>query len=105
MEESTASLRKLCQHPNRNCSRDCCQSSEPNDRGAHCDEGSESFGEFVIAGGNTAELLDTAEEALDQIAALVEMAVIEALDGVVLAGWDDRADLGAANESSSSSES
>jgi hypothetical protein len=38
-------------------------------------------------------LLDTAEEALDQVAALVEMEVMEALDGVVLAGWDDRADL------------
>jgi hypothetical protein len=46
-----------------------------------------------MAGGNTAELLDTAEEALDQVAALVEMAVMEALDGAVLAGRDGRANL------------
>jgi hypothetical protein len=31
-------------------------------------------------------LFDATKEALDQVAALVEMAIIEALDGAVLAG-------------------
>ena len=38
-------------------------------------ERQEGFGEFVVARGDASELLDAAEETLDQVAALVEMPV------------------------------
>jgi hypothetical protein len=38
-------------------------------------ERQEGLGEIVVAGGNASELLDTVEEAFDQMAALVDMSV------------------------------
>ena len=42
-------------------------------------ERQESVGKFVVACGDTSELLDTAEEALDQVAALVDVPVERSL--------------------------
>lgn len=46
--------------------------------------------EFVVARGDASELLDSAEEALDQIAALVDMPVERAGVESVRARWNDR---------------
>ena len=55
--------------------RVCSQSSQPDEGTSQMDERQEGFGEFVVARGDTSELLDAAEETLDQIAALVDMPV------------------------------
>ena len=47
------------------------------DGSGECDEGRESLGQFIVASGDTAKLLDPTEESLDEIstfvAALVEL--------------------------------
>lgn len=53
-------------------------------------ERQEGFCKFVVARGDASELLDTCEETLDQIAALVDMAVERARVESVGAWRDDR---------------
>jgi hypothetical protein len=60
--------------------RVCWQSSEPNDGIGESDECSESFSEFVVASCDTAELFDPTEEVFHQIAVLVEVFIVSALD-------------------------
>ena len=54
-------------------------------------ERQESVGKFVVACGDTSELLDTAEEALDQVAALVDVPVERSRVETVGSWRDDRA--------------
>ena len=50
------------------------------------------FAEFVVAGGDTAELLDAAEEAFFQIAAVVTMFIKSALHQTMATRRNDRVD-------------
>ena len=50
-------------------------SIEPDCSGSEVDSGEEIAGGFVVAGGDGAELFEFAEEVLDQVARLVEVAV------------------------------
>lgn len=54
------------------------------------DEGEEGRGEFIVAGGDPSELFEFVEKAFDEIAFLVEVGVVVALDDAVAFGWDDR---------------
>lgn len=53
------------------------------------DGGEEVTGGFVVASCNSSELLELCEEVLDQVAGLVEVAVMVALDHTVFPGRDD----------------
>ena len=55
--------------------------------------GKEIPGEFVVARGDGAELLELIEEALDEISFAVECEVACARSLAVGLGWDDRGDL------------
>ena len=50
------------------------------------------MGEFVVASGNAAELLDATEESLDQITILVATPIKRALNETITAWRDDRFD-------------
>jgi hypothetical protein len=50
-------------------------SIEPNRSGGEVDGGKKILGGFVVAGGNRPELLEFAEEILDQVALFVEFAI------------------------------
>ena len=54
-------------------------------------ERQESVGKFVVASGDTSELLDTAEESLDQVAALVDVPVERSRVETIGSWWGDRA--------------
>ena len=54
-------------------------------------ERQESVGKFVVASGDTSELLDTAEETLDQVAGLVDVPVERSRVETVGSWRDDRA--------------
>ena len=66
------------------------QSSQPEDSASQMNERQEGLCEFVVPGGDASELLDTAEETLDQMAALVDMPVERAWIESVGAWRDDR---------------
>ena len=55
------------------------------------DAGEEVAGELVVARGDGAELLELAEEVLDQVARLVELFVVGARCHAIALGWDHRA--------------
>lgn len=52
-------------------------------------KGQERRGEFVVSGGNTSELLETAEETLDQISIPIEMSIERAKSAAIGAGRDN----------------
>ena len=54
--------------------------------------GEEGFGEFVVAGGDGAEILENIEETLDEIAFAVEGEIARARGFSVRFGWDDWGD-------------
>ena len=64
-------------------------SIEPDDSGVEADCGEEISGGFVIARGDGSELFELAEEILDQVARLVELAVKRAGGGAVSPQRDD----------------
>ena len=53
------------------------------------DEGQKGDCQFVVSRGDTPEVLDASEEAFDQVAVFVEMAIEMALDESIGAGRDD----------------
>ena len=53
-------------------------------------EGEERLGEFVVACGDESEMFETSEEAFDQIACLVEIAIKSPWGEAVGAGRDNR---------------
>lgn len=55
--------------------RVCSQSSQPDECAREMNERQEGLGEFVVTRGDASEMLETCEEALDQIAGAVEMSV------------------------------
>ena len=65
-------------------------SIEPNDSGNELDCGKEVSGGFVIACRDGAELFEFAEEVLDEMAGLVGLFVVIALDFAVSLGRDHR---------------
>ena len=64
-------------------------SIEPDSSGGEVDGGEEISGGFVIACGDGSELFELAEEILDQVARLVELAVKRAGGGAVSPERDD----------------
>lgn len=52
------------------------------------DHGEEIFGELVVSGGDTAEVLELAEEALDEVAFAVETLAEAGLPFAIGFGWD-----------------
>jgi len=54
------------------------------------DEGSEAFCQLVVASSDASELLDPAEEALNQVAVFVQILIERALDAPVTAWRDER---------------
>jgi len=68
--------------------------NKPNDGGGESDQGRESLSEFVVAGGDTAKLLDPAEESLNEISTFVTVFVELTLNAPVAARWDDRLNVG-----------
>lgn len=54
------------------------------------DSGEEVAREFVVARGDGAELLELAEEVLDQMARLVELLIVGPRRGTIALGRDDR---------------
>jgi hypothetical protein len=63
-------------------------SIEPNGSGGEVDGGEEISGGFVVAGGDRPELLELAEEILDQMALFVEFAIEFTRRQPVWPGWD-----------------
>jgi len=66
-------------------------SIEPDYRSSQVDGAEECGGGLVVASGKAAVLLETSEEVLDEVASLVEMAVVATLvRACTLAGYDRR---------------
>ena len=63
---------------------------EPFESGYEEQEASVVAGEFVISGGDAAEVFDLAEEAFDEVAFPVERCIEGSARGGGLAAWDDR---------------
>ena len=55
--------------------RACSQLGQPDESASEMNERQEGLGEFVVARGDVSELIDAVEEALDQIAVLVDMPI------------------------------
>lgn len=66
---------------------------EPDGDGGEFNEAHEVDEQLVVSGGDTAELFELVEEALDDVAFLVEVQIVGTLDFAVSFGRDD--DLGA----------
>ena len=58
------------------------------------DERGEAFGELVVASGDATELLDAAEEALDQIAVFVQVMIELSLDEAMTSRRNDSFNAG-----------
>ena len=67
----------------------CSQSSQPDESARKMNEGQERQSKFVVARGDTSELLETAEEALDQVAIPIEMTIERTWVATVGTGWDN----------------
>ena len=65
------------------------QLSDPDGDGGEFDEAHEVGEQFVISGCDTPEVFEFVEEALDQVALLVEVFVVGALGLAVAFGRDD----------------
>jgi len=72
-------------------------SIEPNDGGDELDGGEEVALSPVVAGGNSAKLLEPGEEILDQMARLEEVAIIATAELPIGPWWDHR-DLAGSGE-------
>ena len=70
--------------------RVCSQSSQPNESAREMDESQEGFGEFVVTCRDASELLDPAEETLDEVAVFVDMAIETSRIASVGTRWNDR---------------
>ena len=70
-------------------SRGCSQLSQPDEGACKMNEGEERLGEFVVASGDTAKLLDPTEESLDEISTFVAVLVEFTLDATVAARRDN----------------
>lgn len=68
--------------------RACSQSSKPDESAREMNKGQERRSEFVVSRSNAPELLETAEETLDQIAIPIEMS-IERAKGAAIGTWRD----------------
>ena len=66
--------------------RVCSQFSQPDEGTREMNERQKGRCEFVVARGNTPEVLDASEEAFDQIAVSIEMAIEVALGKAIGAG-------------------
>ena len=62
--------------------------SNPESCGSESDGGEEVCGELVIAGGDSSEVFEFVEEALDEVALAVKMEIDRALDLDVALGGD-----------------
>ena len=67
-------------------------SVEPEYGGDELDCGEESAGELVVAGCDSAEVFEIAEEALDEVTLAIEGEIGGALDNAVCLGRDDGGD-------------
>jgi hypothetical protein len=70
--------------------RGCSQLSQPDENACKMDEREERLGEFVVARGDASEMFETSEEAFDQIACPVEIAIERPWGETVGAGRNNR---------------
>ena len=70
------------------CARVCRHSSESKQRADEIDGGGEAGIGFVVTGGDTAELLDSLEEVLDQVSPLIHFCVVGNRRCAIRFGWD-----------------